>query len=114
MRVGGQRLSQAGRTTLIKAVAAAVPTYHFNCFLLPQNWCQQIDKAMKDFWWGYDPEKRRNISLISLQSLCTPKCEGGLGLRMMHEVNMAMMGKLVWKMLTQPECLGFGCLKLNT
>lgn len=43
-------LSQAGRTTLIKAVATAMPFYCMSTFLLSKGWCGKIDRMLKDFW----------------------------------------------------------------
>lgn len=45
-------LSQVGRTTLIKAVATAMPLYCMSTFLLPRGWCEDIDSMLKNFWWG--------------------------------------------------------------
>lgn len=43
-------LSQAGITTLIKAVATAMPLYYMSAFFMPKGWCEEIDKMLKDFW----------------------------------------------------------------
>lgn len=42
-------LSQAGRATLIKSVAASMPIYCMLTFLLPKGWCAEIDRILKDF-----------------------------------------------------------------
>lgn len=47
-----QFLSQAGKETLIKAIAQAVPTYPMNVFKLPNNLCRDIDAAIARFWRG--------------------------------------------------------------
>jgi hypothetical protein len=49
---------------------------------------------LKNFWWGFPSEKLRNLSLKSWNSLCSPKALGGLGLREMEEVNLALISKL--------------------
>jgi hypothetical protein len=46
-------LSQAGRLVLIKAVAAAVPSYAMSTFLLPKGLCRKLDQVFKNFWWGF-------------------------------------------------------------
>jgi hypothetical protein len=93
-------LSQAGRLVLIKAVAAAVPSYAMSTFLLPKGFCRKLDKVFKNFWWGFPPQKARNLSLKSWHSLCSPKALGGLGLRKMEEVNLGLITKLAWKLLS--------------
>ncbi|XP_059454884.1 uncharacterized protein LOC132185076 [Corylus avellana] len=50
-------LSQAARTTLIKLVANAIPTYLMSLFLLPKAWCSAINSGLRKFWWGYPQEK---------------------------------------------------------
>lgn len=42
-------LSQAGRTVMIKAVATVVPSYLMSFYLLPQNWCKEINRVLKNF-----------------------------------------------------------------
>jgi hypothetical protein len=98
-------LSQAGRLVLIKAVAAAIPSFAMSTFLLPKGFCRKIDQLFKNFWWGFPPEKLRNLSLKSWNSICSPKALGGLGLRKMEEVNLALISKLGWKLLTQADSL---------
>jgi hypothetical protein len=99
----GKTLSQAGRLVLIKLVAAAIPFYAMNTFLLPNNICSQLDKVFKNFWWGFLASKTRNLSLKSWNSICTPKVLGGLGIIKMKEVNLALISKLGWKLLTGSE-----------
>lgn len=77
-------LSYASRTTLISAVASALPSYNMSSLLLPLDWCKMMDRQFKNFWWGFDPLKSRNLSLKSWSSICRPKCEGGLGLRLLY------------------------------
>jgi hypothetical protein len=43
-------LSQASRLVLIKSVAAAIPSYAMNTFLLPKSICSNLDKVFKNFW----------------------------------------------------------------
>jgi hypothetical protein len=99
--------SQAGRLVLINAVAAVVPSYAMSTFLLPKSFCRRLDQMFKNFWWGFLPEKLRNLS----NSLCSPKALGGLGFRKMEEVNLAFISKLGWKLLTQSDSLWVGQLQ---
>ncbi|XP_059450878.1 uncharacterized protein LOC132181647 [Corylus avellana] len=98
-------LSQAGRLMLINSVATAIPSYAMSTFLLPKSLCSQLDKAFKKFWWGFPSSKTRNLSLKSWNSICTPKVFGGLGIRRMKDVNLALISKLGWKLLTGSDSL---------
>jgi hypothetical protein len=66
-------LSQASRTILVKVVASAIPSYAMSSFLLPDGFCHNLDKAFKNFWWGFPKDKSHNLSLKSWSSLCLPK-----------------------------------------
>lgn len=59
-----------------------------------------MDKHLKNFCWGFDPSKSRNLSLKSWQSICSPKAVGGLGLRPLFMTNQAMVSKLAWLFYT--------------
>jgi hypothetical protein len=105
-RIEGWRaktLSQAGRLVLIKSVAAALPSYAMSSFLLPITFCSELDKMFKNFWWGFPANKKRNLSLKAWDSLCILKALGGLGLRKMREVNLALVSKLGWKLLNRSD-----------
>jgi hypothetical protein len=92
-------LSQAGRTVLIRSTAAAIPAYAMSTFLLPVSLCRILDSRFKDFWWGFPPDKTRNLCLKSWDSICLPMNQGGLGLRKMEITNLALITKLGWKFL---------------
>jgi hypothetical protein len=98
-------LSQAGRLVLIKSVAAAIPSYAMSTFLLPKSIYSQLDRVFKNFWWDFPASKTRNLSLKSWNSICTTKALGGLGIRRMKDVNLALISKLGWKLLTGSESL---------
>jgi hypothetical protein len=107
-RVEGLRaktLSQAGRLTLIKSVAATLPSYAMSTFLLPNGIYTALDRIFKNFWWGFHPKKVINLSLKAWDSLCLPKSVGGLGLRRMKDVNLALISKLGWKLHTKASSL---------
>lgn len=45
--------SQAGRATLIRAVASSPPAYNMSTFMLPKKLCQELDAKVHDFLWGF-------------------------------------------------------------
>jgi hypothetical protein len=54
-----KHLSFAGRSTLIKVVAQAIPTYVMSCFLLPKELCSHMESMICNFWWGSNDDKRK-------------------------------------------------------
>lgn len=50
-------LSQAGRTCLIRSVTNTIANYAVNCFLLPKNVVNSINRMQSKFWWGKSSEK---------------------------------------------------------
>lgn len=101
----GRALSQAGRTTLIKTVVTTMPIYCMSTFILPKGWCEEIDRLLKDFWWGFPIQKTRNYMPRAWDAICLPKEADGLGLRRLFEVNKALIAKLERKLFREPESL---------
>jgi hypothetical protein len=54
-----KNLSFAGRATLIKAVAQAIPTYIMSSFLIPKGLCDHMESQISNFWWGSNVDKRK-------------------------------------------------------
>lgn len=104
-------LSQAGRTTLTKPVASALPQYCMSTFLLPKGWCENIDKLLIDFWWGFPTQQGHHFTPKAWSLICLPKENGGLGIQMTSEVNRALVSKLAWLIETQPTTLWVKLLK---
>lgn len=88
-------LSQAGRTMLIKSIAAFIPIYGMSSMLLPQSICHKIDSQFRRFWWGFKKDQSRHLTLHAWSKICSPKSEGGLGIKPMQEFNLALISKLV-------------------
>ena len=102
---GAKTLSHAGRLALIKSVVVALPSYAMSSFLLPNSFCSKLDRIFKKNWWGFPTKKARNLSLKAWDSLCISKVLGGLSLRKMKEVNLALISKLGWKLLNRSNSM---------
>jgi hypothetical protein len=98
-------LSQAGKSVLIKVVVSSIPSHAMSFVILPEGLCNQMDKAFKIFWWGLRKDKVHNLSLKSWKSMCTPKDQRGLGFRLMKDVNLSLISKLGWKLLSNQDSL---------
>jgi hypothetical protein len=105
-----KHLSFAGRSTLIKVVAQAIPTYVMSCFLIPKELCNQMESMIYKFWWGNNNEKRK-IYWVKWSNICKHKKHGGLGFRELRAFNEALLAKQGWRCITQPTSLMAQILK---
>lgn len=97
-------LSSAGKLTLLKAVLSAIPSFAMTCFPLPVGICNMIQSALTRFWWDSNTGKKK-MCWLSWDKLTKPKGMGGLGFKDIQTFNTALLAKLPWRMLTNPNCL---------
>ncbi|KAL8153581.1 hypothetical protein V2J09_011341 [Rumex salicifolius] len=96
----GRYLSLAGRITLAKAVISSIPVYFMAVLPLPVSTCEKIDKVMLSFIWG-GSEMSRKMHMVD--DITKPMEFGGLGIKRMEELNLALFGKLAWRFLHARE-----------
>lgn len=58
-------LSKAGKETLIKSVAQAIPIYSLSTFRVPKSVCDSLDSIVRRFWWGAKTGSNRFMALKS-------------------------------------------------
>uniref|UniRef100_A0A2N9IGZ4 Reverse transcriptase domain-containing protein n=1 Tax=Fagus sylvatica TaxID=28930 RepID=A0A2N9IGZ4_FAGSY len=93
-------LSWAGRATLIKSVALALPSYTFASFSIPVAICEKMDAAIRRFWWNPSNDSGRYLAWKAWADLCTPRASGGLGFRKAKHNNDALLSKLAWMIVS--------------
>lgn len=89
---------------LLKSVIQDIPSYVMRVFLLPQKLCEKLEILMNKFWWVSDVEDK-GIRWMSSNRMCIPKKYEGMGFRRVRNFNIAMLGKQVWRVMTDDQSL---------
>ncbi|XP_048605821.1 uncharacterized mitochondrial protein AtMg00310-like [Brassica napus] len=103
-------LSKGGKKVLSKSILSALPTYVMSIFLLPLEICKNIASAIAQFWWSSNPPKN-GIHWAKWEKVYLPREEGGIGFRMIHEFNLALLAKQLWRLVQFPNSLVARVLK---
>ncbi|XP_013668888.1 uncharacterized protein LOC106373226 [Brassica napus] len=99
-----RHLSPAGKLVMVQSVLTPIPSYSMSFFKLPVSLCKRIQSALTRFWWD-DRGGKRKMAWISWPKLTLPKSDGGLGVRDIEAFNEALLAKVSWRLLQQPEGL---------
>ena len=97
-------LSFAGKIILAQSILTTIPLYPMQSSLLPINICNNIDRMVRKFLRG-GPNDNKKIHLIKWETVTNEKEQGGLGLKTMHNMNLAFMAKLGWQLVTEHKSL---------
>lgn len=73
-----------------------------SCFQLPKGLCHNMDKCSLSFWWNSD-DSCKSIHWIRKDILQREKSRGVLGFRFFESLNIAMLMKQLWRVLTNSE-----------
>ena len=101
-------LSWAGRKILIQTVSQGLPFYAFSTTEVLALVCNNLDSAMRRFWWN--PRKKRGhfMACKSWDLLCQQKEKGGFGFRQEKVFNQALIAKLTWWVASSKDSM---CLR---
>jgi hypothetical protein len=69
-------------------------------FLLPKGVLHKLDYYRSRFFWQGDSEKNK-YRLAKWSVVCSPKNQGGFGIHDLEVKNIALLGKWLFKLLTE-------------
>jgi hypothetical protein len=95
---GGQWLTNAGKLTLIKSVLSSLPIYQASFLLAPKTIMEQVSKLIRDFLWRGGKGNQKKFHLVNWDTVKRPFFEGGLQVRDPGLANIALGGKILWKL----------------
>lgn len=85
----GSSLSMVGRVCLVDSVIASSLVHSMMIYKWPSSLLKDIEAAMRNFIWTGDIRKR-GFTSVAWARVCSPKEEGGLGLRSISTANRAL------------------------
>jgi hypothetical protein len=96
----GKLLSLGGRLVLINSVLRNMVLYMISFFQIPKGVLSRLDYFQSRFFWQGDSEKKK-YRLAKWSVVCRPKDQGGLGIHDLQVKNSALLGKWLFKLLTE-------------
>src|SRR5438128_2196884 len=93
-----------GKLVLSNACLANLPNYLMAVYLLQDRVHEQFDKVRSRFSWE-GPRDEHKYHTVWWASLCRPKDVGGLGIINTIIMNIALMLKWVWRLLSGDDSL---------
>jgi hypothetical protein len=87
--MAGEFPIHARRTTLINASLVNSTIYHMSMYLMPKTVIKRLDKNSRKFFWQVVFKKK--ISLGEMAKICKLKRKGGLGIKILRKMNLALL-----------------------
>ena len=80
---------------LVNVVLQAMPIYLFSTLVAPKLFLKHIREIQREFLWGGN-HGNHGWALVSWDTVCKPKDQGGLGLRDLKKNNQVLGAKIWW------------------
>ncbi|MCI08983.1 putative non-LTR retroelement reverse transcriptase, partial [Trifolium medium] len=101
---GNKFVSLGGRIVLLNSVLNAIPIFYLSYLKIPIQVWKQVRRIQREFLWG-GKSGRKRINWVKWDDVCKPKSEGGLGVRDIRAINISLLTKWRWKLLTDDRSL---------
>ncbi|MCI30811.1 ribonuclease H protein, partial [Trifolium medium] len=101
---GNKFVSLGGRIILLNSVLNAIPIYFLSYMKMPIQVWKKVRRIQREFLWG-GPRGRKRINWVKWDVVCRPKSCGGLGVRDIRAVNISLLTKWRWRLLSNDFCM---------
>jgi hypothetical protein len=96
---GATWLNKVGKLILINSVLTSLLVYHTSIILAPRGFVRDINNILRKFLWEEGRNEGKKMHLVSWDKVKAPRMEGGLQVRDVATQNLAMGGKILWKIV---------------
>ncbi|XP_026459630.1 uncharacterized protein LOC113360325 [Papaver somniferum] len=86
------------------SVLGSIATHHMSVFTMPKKLTDRMDSIQRRFWWGKS-NNNRGVYFKNWSTVANSKMKGGLNIRQSALFNQALLAKLAWRMLQDPNAL---------
>lgn len=90
-----KKLSYAGRAQLIQSVLFDIQAYWAQLFMIPSKAIKMIEAYCRSYLWSGSNTITKK-ALVAWETLCSPKCMGGLNITNLKLWNKAAIEKNYW------------------
>ncbi|XP_042986314.1 uncharacterized protein LOC122314764 [Carya illinoinensis] len=91
-------LSSGGKLILLRHVISSMALHLFTVFHIPQVVINKINQMMGSFFWGESNGKDKK-KWLAWKHMGMPVVEGGIGVRLLHEVQTTLHIRFAWNLL---------------
>jgi hypothetical protein len=106
----GRFTSKGSKTVLIDSCLSSLPMYIMGLYILPEGVHAAFDKELSRFFWQ-DRSGRQKYHMVKWADVCAPKDLGGIGIISSRHMNVALMLKWVWRILSDDGGLWLKLIK---
>lgn len=92
------------RLVLSKHVLLTIPNYLLLVFRAPAYFLNKVKRVVSRFLWHGEREREKGLVWRKWEICCLPKTKGGLGLTF-EGFNQALLAKVAWRIIKNPESL---------
>lgn len=101
------KLSHAGRLTLINSVFASIPIYYMSNILFTKKFLVNLTAIIRKFWWtGVQEGSNTNfLCLKSWEEICLPGKKGDLRIKNIQATNTSLICSDAWRLAQEPNSM---------